>query len=240
MNPSQRFRFHAGYVACAILSATGLAVLGALARSDPARAFRLVVEDGPLEWLQVLFLGAAATLLFGAARHRHGRQRRLLACAAAGVLFVAGEELSWGQRQVGFESPAGLAAINRQAELNLHNLEWLHELRHPAVVFVAAAGFLWCAALCFRRRQPEPGSAFAFFQPHPLFGFQIATILVPYVAALLGVPAAWMNAAALHPHADWRLASEAGELLLYFTVSLYALTLFARARSTPIAAPASR
>ena len=68
----------------------------------------------------------------------------------------------------------------------------------------------------------------------------MATILVPYVSALLGVPAAWMNEAALHPHADWRLASEAAELLFYFTVFLHALTLFVRARHAPIAVPATR
>ena len=43
------------------------------------------------------------------------------------ILFVfgAGEEISWGQRILNIETPESLSAINRQGELNLHNLEAL-------------------------------------------------------------------------------------------------------------------
>jgi hypothetical protein len=36
--------------------------------------------------------------------------------------FGAGEEISWGQRIFGFKTPAPLAQVNKQDELNLHNL----------------------------------------------------------------------------------------------------------------------
>ena len=36
--------------------------------------------------------------------------------------FGAGEEISWGQRIFGFKTPEGLAEVNKQDELNLHNL----------------------------------------------------------------------------------------------------------------------
>ena len=36
--------------------------------------------------------------------------------------FGAGEEISWGQRILGFETPATLSQVNRQEEFNLHNL----------------------------------------------------------------------------------------------------------------------
>ena len=36
--------------------------------------------------------------------------------------FGAGEEISWGQRIFGFKTPASLAQVNKQDELNLHNL----------------------------------------------------------------------------------------------------------------------
>jgi hypothetical protein len=36
--------------------------------------------------------------------------------------FGAGEEISWGQRIFGFETPKALAQANKQDELNLHNL----------------------------------------------------------------------------------------------------------------------
>ncbi len=37
-------------------------------------------------------------------------------------LFGAGEEISWGQRILGFETPEPLSQVNRQEEFNLHNL----------------------------------------------------------------------------------------------------------------------
>jgi hypothetical protein len=40
---------------------------------------------------------------------------------AAGLLFFAGEEASWGQHWLGFHPPAAIAARNDQGEFNLHN-----------------------------------------------------------------------------------------------------------------------
>ena len=37
-------------------------------------------------------------------------------------LFGAGEEISWGQRILGFQTPEELSQVNRQEEFNLHNL----------------------------------------------------------------------------------------------------------------------
>lgn len=37
-------------------------------------------------------------------------------------LFGAGEEISWGQRILGFQTPEQLSQVNRQEEFNLHNL----------------------------------------------------------------------------------------------------------------------
>ena len=37
-------------------------------------------------------------------------------------LFGAGEEISWGQRILGFQTPEPLSQVNRQEEFNLHNL----------------------------------------------------------------------------------------------------------------------
>jgi hypothetical protein len=46
--------------------------------------------------------------------------------AFAILLFVvAMEEISWGQRLIGFETPAALRAINGQGETTLHNIGML-------------------------------------------------------------------------------------------------------------------
>lgn len=41
---------------------------------------------------------------------------------AALFFFGAGEEISWGQRILGFQTPQSLSQVNRQEEFNLHNL----------------------------------------------------------------------------------------------------------------------
>jgi hypothetical protein len=44
-------------------------------------------------------------------------------CELLSVCFISfGEEISWGQRIFGIETPAFIADANRQSELNFHNL----------------------------------------------------------------------------------------------------------------------
>lgn len=38
------------------------------------------------------------------------------------MVFFGGEEINWGQRIIGFETPAFLANPNIQGEFNLHNI----------------------------------------------------------------------------------------------------------------------
>ncbi len=84
-----------------------------------------------LEDLSALLFFAASVCAFTAlavARRRppEATTRRRRACyLLLGIFFFVafGEELSWGQKVVRFETPESIAAINRQGELNLHNLE---------------------------------------------------------------------------------------------------------------------
>ena len=49
------------------------------------------------------------------------------------VLCVAflGEETSWFQHILGFETPKSVAEVNQQEEFNLHNLKWFHQTITP-------------------------------------------------------------------------------------------------------------
>jgi hypothetical protein len=42
-------------------------------------------------------------------------------------LFVGGEEISWGQRLVGIQTPQALMELNVQKEANLHNIDGIHQ-----------------------------------------------------------------------------------------------------------------
>ena len=112
-------------VTLAVLAA--LTAIGVVLALYDARLFRAYTsETGPIENLTVVALVGGAVVCFR--RLWRLRRRRsalfLLATALLGTLFVvaAGEELSWGQRLLGFQSPEFFAQHNAQREANLHNL----------------------------------------------------------------------------------------------------------------------
>jgi hypothetical protein len=83
-------------------------------------------EDGFAETLQVAFYALALLLcLFVIARLVRSRRRTLATLylvVAIGLFFMLGEELSWGQRIWGWDTPETLREINKQEETNLHNI----------------------------------------------------------------------------------------------------------------------
>jgi hypothetical protein len=90
-------------------------------------AFRFILnEDGMAEWGQVLLWAAAGVVgaWIAAQRLRNGYrgQAVLWIAFALAMLVVVGEEISWGQRLLGLETPEVLEEINRQDEINLHNI----------------------------------------------------------------------------------------------------------------------
>ena len=94
----------------------------------------LAKEGGWFESAGALALLVAGVLFFAAflrSRKPVNRdafplvKRMFLLGMAVLFVFGAGEEISWGQRVFGVETPAGLAAVNVQGETNLHNLAWV-------------------------------------------------------------------------------------------------------------------
>ena len=71
----------------------------------------------------LLFFLTALLLLAIAARGRGVPGRWLYILGVFAFVFAAGEEISWGQRIFGFETPNYLRDINTQNEFNLHNIE---------------------------------------------------------------------------------------------------------------------
>jgi hypothetical protein len=60
--------------------------------------------------------------------------------AFLGLFFIAGEEISWGQRILGFETPSQLAARNSQNELTIHNIDFIHKLLHYLYILIGLVG----------------------------------------------------------------------------------------------------
>lgn len=100
----------------------------------------MIVEDNLGEYLTVTLYIGAATLLTLHVVSRGGRclgHCLLIAC----FVFMAGEEISWGQRIFDIATPASWAAINYQHELSLHNVVRINTY----LPLLAAAVVLWAA-----------------------------------------------------------------------------------------------
>ena len=90
-------------------------------------------EDGPFEYATAIFYGVSSLLFVLMARQgnfplnsapRFGRA--ILIIGALGCFFIMGEEISWGQRIVGWDTPQSWADKNYQQETTLHNLDWVY------------------------------------------------------------------------------------------------------------------
>ena len=99
---------------------------------------RASIENGPYEVATALILLGGAVWLFTLgmtwlrAKPAVNRWQLLATFAMAGICFIgAGEEISWGQHWLRFESGEFFARHNHQQETNLHNLI-------PAVAFSTA------------------------------------------------------------------------------------------------------
>lgn len=94
-------------------------------RRCPDRYFMALQEDRFAEWL-TFWSFAAAGVCFGVAALRCWRHQSrsvfFLIGLALFCLFVAGEEISWGQRVLGFGSPEYFLEQNFQQEVNVHNI----------------------------------------------------------------------------------------------------------------------
>jgi hypothetical protein len=156
-----RLNVRAGWASAAV-GATLIALAYATLRLSGSTVNVLVEEDGWFEWLGAigLFAGSALFLAgFFVARRAAAASgaRRLLPwtlLALSVVLFVGGgEEISWGQRILGWGTPEGIGGVNAQGETNLHNMQTFHGLIDmdrlftlgSLVLFVAVPIMAWAS-----------------------------------------------------------------------------------------------
>jgi hypothetical protein len=82
----------------------------------------------------------------------------LSAAVTFGLFFIAGEEISWGQRAFGWETPGSFGDRNWQNETTFHNFTGVHAYFVYGVatigLYAALAPLLWNAVWSRRRRSP--------------------------------------------------------------------------------------
>ncbi len=137
------------YHALAAAFVLGCAVLATRAPAFYAEAMQ---EDRAVEWATMVAFACAG--IAGLARAI--RQRRVFdGLVALFLLFVAGEEMSWGQRILGLTPPAYFLEHNAQQEMNLHNFaNTLGGPRWPFVVVLVGYAIILPLAAYGARRWP--------------------------------------------------------------------------------------
>ncbi len=202
----------AGLPLAALAVVVGMALFGlavAVAGTVPA-AWNLAInilsfENGVIELATVLVLLWALVVALATARQALSAARPLvalwLALHAAGLVYFAGEEISWGQWLVGWETPDWFAARNDQGETNLHNMSsWLDQKPRLVVfLWILIGGVL--VPLVEARRGPLPRSRLVFWVLPTR-----SCLLVSLLAVLIRLPEDMANLAGLPVDSLARLA----------------------------------
>lgn len=111
----------------------------------------LIAEDGVFETTQALSYGVAAVFL-GVGGWQSWKKHTSVPAVTAlilslGLILVALEEISWGQRIFGFTNPEYFQKNNIQYEVSLHNLATVQPLLHWA--YLATGIFLGWGRILF-------------------------------------------------------------------------------------------
>ena len=136
-----------------LVTLTGLSIAWvALSRSHPEQALWWVAEDGVVEWATVAVYLILAAWIFRRIAVQKGPLPLAYIVLLVFCLFVALEEISWGQRLFGWSTPDWMAQRNIQGETNLHNIQvggidWSHTPWMQWVRVAALAGLLALGAL---------------------------------------------------------------------------------------------
>jgi hypothetical protein len=171
----------------------------------------MVKEDHLIENLQVIVLLIGATIVISKAvtlaklgNHYLGL---LFIFTAACLFFVAGDEVSWGQRIFGIQTPEYWSQLNSQKETTLHNLysvQWMVEKAY--LIIGILGGTLWLIPKRLTSHIPYH----LLIPPYYLFGF----FLIP------GIYYAYPLYSGENQIKAW---AEVTELLLYGGIVAYAI-----------------
>jgi hypothetical protein len=207
-----------------VLAAIPIVLVAGMVASVPFFSFFqwIIEEDSLIEWLQFASVLAASLIYawLGVRLLRRGQRLAGLLCflPAAGMFFVAGEEIAWGQRIFGWATPEALETINSQQETTLHNVSGLHALFVDAVMLGGLVACLLPMAWWAIRRQ-RVRSLFSYLVVPPLCLIPAFVMAFAYRFVRLIVPLDRLYPRLAYPITKF---SEVTELCLYFGMAVFA------------------
>lgn len=123
-------------------------------------------EDGPLEYAQFLFylFGSICALIAFFKKRKKSTTLNLTLWILIAILcfFVAGEEISWGERITGIGSQA-LRDINSQGESNIHNMEFFHHILLDPSFEISCVLFGWLGWKLWPKLDSLPAKRFSLY-----------------------------------------------------------------------------
>jgi len=133
-------------------------------------------EDGLAENIQVLLFALTFLLGLFVARRYWRAGDKLIALLyvflCLGLIFLIGEEISWGQRIFGWQTTGVMAEINTQNETNIHNISGFKTAFKWVQMLVGAYGMLLPLVIGRWRNHAKFREFIAALVPHD--------ILIPY------------------------------------------------------------
>lgn len=188
----------------------------------------LLDEDGLGEWLQfALFCIATISGMVITVRLARSGSRfyaALFAMFALMMFFCAGEEISWGQRILGLETPESILESNKQKELNLHNVgNTLTYMRLVMLAGSAAGASAWLVNRKLRIERFIPRADELFIPP--LFLSSVFLVMVVYRLFRYATPTL-SNFTIVHL-AEWP------EFCFTFGLAAFSYLIARRLKSTP-------
>jgi hypothetical protein len=103
---------------------------------------------------------------------------------AIGAFLVAGEEISWGQRIFGVETPEELEALNRQGEIGAHNIS---SVEFAFIVAFMLAGLFGSLVPWLALRSPLARERLGLLVP-PLYLTSFFFLVFLHRLARIGLP----------------------------------------------------
>lgn len=154
-----------------------------------------ISEDGPVEYLTFIVFIITFIVSILVANSLRKLKKRLASISffviAFVFIFVAIEEISWGQRIFGFEA-SGIFSESTQGEVNIHDLKPFEYFEDPSFIFVGlVGGLLW---ILFLKSSKDNSSSFKTFFVPPWY---LMTFFIPvsifYIVLNLATPEVTIN-----------------------------------------------
>lgn len=177
---------------------------------------KFVQEDGIAEWLTVAGLLSGSVVCFSRILKLFSKKSKwflfVTLCIGLFLFFAAGEEVSWGQRIFGIQTPEYFEKHNSQQEMNLHNLVVdgvkLNKLIFSFILVTALCIFLAIVPLLYQKnntiRKLINASGIPVPQLYQVIGFLLVFILTSLI-----------------PHGKQAELLECDGALLFFLIVLY-------------------